>query len=825
MQANTLPPLELYKISKFGEPYLYSVNRNTFENKSAKHVFESVFKERLSKEETLYVILGTDSGLLVDHILEQGLPYDSRFIFIDTPHVINTIEQQLSFTKWDERVSLCTLDNWQEAAENYKIQSYLFTEKIEYLKSVAAIDGFESSYYELDAAIALTMKSLQFKTLMSLSRAPFINGQLKNLSENQQPIINLRGKFDGQSCVILGGGPSLDESIDWLQENQHKIIIIAVSRIARKLLQLNIKPHIVISVDPHNVSYDVSKEMLLFDKDTIFFHTGYVISGLSAQWPGVHYYIGQRVPWGGKLSHENLELQGPTVTNSAISAALELGFKQILLSGVDMCFSKDGFTHAKGSNEADIGPMLGAKSQWIETYSGVKAETSPDFLHGSHILASQGEAAQDFDAKLYNLSLNAAKIDYIDYKAPEEVELTDSSEAEATLKTLLTEQAAFSSDNKQLIKEIDKMVKELNEVARIAKGALSDNAAMYKDYGNEVKNAQFKLKVDKAEKKLDSKFKTAALFTKVYGIRNFIKTVRTDTDEEWSDEQMEETGRLYYQSFIDTIDTLKPKLQDAKKRITARIEEDKANGNFKLFSTQWQEDLQYARAKLWQEKYPERYQALSEKQKQVIESCIDKFNQELENKETGHVLRTKHWSSLRGVSRKIVHLFQQNNQHGLTTLSENLAKQSQEKEEAKPLHLLAQAYLAILQKLPQQALSFFLAIDDSLLREDELSQISALQIQMRDYQDAEDTLKKLAEMADSFTPRYAKLLRLNKKVEQAVVIYESYLQNNAHDIASWLELGKLHLDQDAKTQARTAFESILAIDPNNTEANHYLAHC
>ena len=205
-------------------------------------------------------------------------------------------------------------------------------------------------------------------------------------------------------------------------------------------------------------------------------------------------------------------------------------------------------------------------------------------------------------------------------------------------------------------------------MARIAKGALSDNAAMYKDYGNEVKNAQFKLKVDKAEKKLDSKFKTAALFTKVYGIRNFIKTVRTDTDEEWSDEQMEETGRLYYQSFIDTIDILKPKLQDAKKRITARIEEDKPSGNFKLFSTQWQEDQQYARAKLWQDRYPDRYQALSDEQKDVIENCVKKFNQELENKETGHVLRTKHWSSLRGVSRKIVHLFQQNNQHGLKGL-------------------------------------------------------------------------------------------------------------------------------------------------------------
>ena len=221
---NTQIDIEQYKISQHGDPYLYSVNRDTFEKQNAQVLYSKVFQEKLWKKDTFYIVLGTDGGVLVDYVLEHGLPYGSCFIFIDTPHVLASIEAQLTFTKWDERVCLCTPENWQEYAEQLKIQSYLYTEKIRYIKSIAARDAYQTQYYDMDTELALTIESLKHKTMVSLSRRPFITRQLENLSENATPLIELENVFKGRTCVILAGGPSLDNDLEWVKENQAHFI-------------------------------------------------------------------------------------------------------------------------------------------------------------------------------------------------------------------------------------------------------------------------------------------------------------------------------------------------------------------------------------------------------------------------------------------------------------------------------------------------------------------------------------------------------------------------------------------------------------------------
>src|SRR5262245_29342235 len=49
-------------------------------------------------------------------------------------------------------------------------------------------------------------------------------------------------------------------------------------------------------------------------------------------------------------------------------------------------------------------------------------------------------------------------------------------------------------------------------------------------------------------------------------------------------------------------------------------------------------------------------------------------------------------------------------------------------------------------------------------------------------------------------------------------------QLRADDAHGWLELGFWARDQALSTQAREAFEHVLAIDPSNDAANHALGH-
>ena len=88
---------------------------------------------------------------------------------------------------------------------------------------------------------------------------------------------------------------------------------------------------------------------------------------LLGNWLGLNLYLGDLFPWKTKHNVENLNGIGPTVTNSAILLAIQLGIKKQILFGVDLCYSPEGYTHAQGSFEHDSGPDISTSNQIIIT--------------------------------------------------------------------------------------------------------------------------------------------------------------------------------------------------------------------------------------------------------------------------------------------------------------------------------------------------------------------------------------------------------------------------------------------------------------------------
>lgn len=814
---------EIYKISQHGEPYLYSISRDTFEKNKTSQTFGTIFKDKLTQKDTFYIIIGTDGGLLVDYILEQGIPYGSRYIFIDHQNILDTIKSQLTFTKWDDNVALCNIDEWQQVAEKFRVQGYLFTEKVELVKSIAAIDAFDSRYFELDENLNLTLTSLRHKTMRSLSRRPFIVRQLENLSENSRPFIELKDRFSGKECIVLGGGPSLDTHIEWVKKHRNNYIIIAVSRIARKLIADNLTPDFIFSVDPHDVSFDVSKEMLDLPEHVIFVHSNYVVPKLLGQWKGQHFYCGQRTPWSGNFSIDNIELQGPTVTNSAVFGAMHLGFKRVLLCGFDLCYAKNGATHSSNSNEAKVGPILNQIGQWVNTYEGQLAETSTSFLHASYVLAEQAKVASENGCEFINLSSTAAAIEGIKQVAPSQITKPEQSdELQGILNSISQSHSDITAQNKTLLKEIDKLLKDISSVEKIVKQALKDNQALYKTYSDEVKNHNIKLKLDKAEKKLNDKYEKTSLFLKKFGIKSFIKVVRTDGDQDWSNEDMEETGKLYYQAYVDTIDDIRPLLFEAKSRINNRIAEVENPGKFDALVEQWKKDEQYERINIWLNQIKNRGLNIDSKQQQIINELITKHRSVMEDEDTFHLKRTQKSASLAGLNRKILYLFQRRNENGLAQLKQNLIKLIKDKPENKWLLELCSAYEALLNKNTQIAYNHFMQIDERLFTEDEAIQVSSLALSLGEISTAESYMKKLADLSDTHKPRYAKLLKIENKIDEAEQTYLSYLQSNSADIHVMYDLVTMYLEQQKYDLAKQVLHQILDIDPDNADVKKVL---
>jgi hypothetical protein len=62
--------------------------------------------------------------------------------------------------------------------------------------------------------------------------------------------------FDDKQVLFLGAGPSLDENIDWIKDNQNAFFIIAMGASYKKLIDNNIKIDLVTSLDASKIIYD-----------------------------------------------------------------------------------------------------------------------------------------------------------------------------------------------------------------------------------------------------------------------------------------------------------------------------------------------------------------------------------------------------------------------------------------------------------------------------------------------------------------------------------------------------------------------------------------
>jgi len=815
---------ETFKNNPYGEKYLYSVNRNTFAQESSVSVYNRHFSEKLFNDENLYIICGTDSGLLASYIINKKTPKDTRYLFIELPHIIEQVKSILPEDYDDSTFSFTTPDEWQVAAEELELNIYIYKDKVQYIKSLGVADAYLLEYSATNLQIVQSLESVFFFTRAMVGVFPFMIKQLMNICDNRYSSTLLNNVFTGKTCVILAGGPSLDDDIEWVKANQHNIAVIAVSRISKTLLKHNITPHMIVSVDPYDVSFDVSKEQLALPKEVLFIQANCVNPSLLSQWRGKNVCIGTRFPWD-EASDKNCSIMGgPTVTNTALKALIEMGFSNILLSGVDLCYSKTGISHAADSIEANEGPVLGQPGIWVDTYAGDKAETQIAFGNAITSLSKQALEAKQKDVTIYNLSPNAAVAEHIEH-IPTSA-LTFENEQDniwQLIDSVIPKDSTdfIRQDNNFVLDKVSKMLKQIQEVKSLAVEALECNELLFKDKGKESENFKYKLRMDKIEKKFDSHYKRSTRFIKNFGLNKFITSAQTSHDE-WTDKKIEETGKLYYQAYVDSSKTLINLLKETTQRINCRIEEEKNKPNFQLLFEQWQGDEQFGRAMVWKESALHQSKTFPVEFQPQYNECVKSFNEVMANDDCKHLEVTKQEASLDGVRRKIIILFHQHNIDGLRVITNSLQLHKESDKKCGELYLLAHGYSAILSKEYEQARNCFEQLPTELIGEDELQQIVSISINLSNDDMAEAALKSLSELADFYQPQYAKILQLLGKSEASIDIYSQYLENHPNDLKTWHSLGKLYYDINALESAQMAFEYVVLKEPGNISAQEYL---
>ena len=231
--------------------------------------FENIEFDRIYK----FIYIGTGLGVhlteihkkvnaLSTMIIEPDLEIFRLSLFVTDYTVFDKSDKKLFLSVGDEMNNiLATLDKFYRHHNylNYNIKHHLFLENYSHIldEIISYFNSHSPTHFPYKYVVDNVDKIINF----GKNKERFFNFDLileKNI---------LRDK----KVLIISAGPSVDNYIDWIYENQDKFLIICVDVILKKLYKNKIKPSIVVSIDPLDLCADfLDIDDYEFLKDTSF---------------------------------------------------------------------------------------------------------------------------------------------------------------------------------------------------------------------------------------------------------------------------------------------------------------------------------------------------------------------------------------------------------------------------------------------------------------------------------------------------------------------------------------------------------------------------
>jgi hypothetical protein len=191
-------------------------------------------------------------------------------------------------------------------------------------------------------------------------------------------VAQLAGLFPGVPAVIVGAGPSLDETAAALAAVQDRTLVIASDTTLRPLAAAGVRPHVTVAVDPG----EANARHLAGAPGAG--HTWLVAEG-AVHPQGLEGFRGRTFvfqvsghepwPWlaGHGLTRGRLKAWGSVIT-SAMDLALRLGCSPVIFTGADLAFTGER-TYCRGTaHEAVWGEWIARGHTWREVWDVLMAQ-------------------------------------------------------------------------------------------------------------------------------------------------------------------------------------------------------------------------------------------------------------------------------------------------------------------------------------------------------------------------------------------------------------------------------------------------------------------
>ncbi len=734
--------------NEHGDHYLYEVNKAAFCQIGAEEFYREHFSRYFDSDDAFYIIVGTDSGLLPLYLSQQVASVKKRILFVEIPEVLEQVDRLDAFKTIKSQFTFAKPNNWYEKAKNMQIAAHMALDKVVIINSVAAIDDHLGCYHTLHQTIEETIIQATWKERLNFCGNVFTNVQLKNIGENHTPALVLQDIADDKTGVLLAGGPSLDDNLDFIREHREQLFLVAVSRISERLQQVGITPDIIVCIDPTEKMFTVSKAALNFDPVPILVQAYSATPLLTGVWPGKQLYLGKRVPWESSLNDTNIATNGPTVTNAALLFMITMGFRKIFFCGVDLSYSLDGFTHAKGSAEYNAGPRLDHIGHRVPLNDETLGETDSAFSHAVAMLEEQAAYATEQSCLLFNTSFKAAKIKGVIYKPLSDIDLKQDA---AELKQLVHDKlspingAYITAYYQRALKDLQDTKARIFQFKQSVKQALETHKKASINSQNKSKRLLEKINQDH--------FKVLQAI-KLHGYRYLEEVFKFQGGQQTAMDSYNAIDACLG-AYDKSAAELFVILREAIDRLQIRQQEILPKANHAAILKQWQLDRHYHRANLWlrlheSELNPEnlqRYQAFAEKAEAFLP----------ESKEKTFLV----WNNIcyqKAVLKKLEHLYKLNDTERLRITIGHLAAQTH--EDAQVCHQYAKGLLAELTQDIDSAINYFHASAKGEAMEISLNHLTVLLLKKHDINNALNALECLVQLSPGYQTQYQQLQQL-----------------------------------------------------------------
>jgi hypothetical protein len=818
---NTIDTQNVYT-NAFGDQYFQEINQSAFDNIGATSTFNKVFSQVLDQKNTLFIIVGSDSGLLIPYLEKYHSGKGRRYIVIEKPELMDYIQKNMD---WDEDlISLKPEDiNFSELSDSYT--DYVAHNRYQLLRSLAVLDRKSEPYQQLWETTLDKFNIFSISEVGFAINNIFVDSQLNNLATNHHPLSLIENTLEGKTAVIMGGGPSLDESINWVKQHQHQLIIFAAARIANRLKKEGIHPDFFVTVDPHDVSYDNSKPILQFADSAILVHSNNANNKLLAEWGGAHAYLGLMYPWldDAHPQPDNLNIVGPTVTNTMTSVAAYLGAEQILFSGVDFCHAASGQSHESESVESKTGKYLNTATNRVKTYSGRIAETTPSFANAREGMEELViYSLKHFKSRYFTLSQETAFMENVEYRHPDEIHLSDlnKNSALASIKDLLTfdleSYKTHLKDAKRYCQEIHSLcqtvIKESKQGKKYAKRLfknLDETDRLTQDIIQLIRSVNHQLG-SHAEFIFN-------YYTKAY--KDFMDP--SINQEEMTRDEIKESFLRYFSGLVDSATPLKNAIETAIDRLNHRLKETEGTKHFDKLIPKWRELHEEGRPLVWLKMNNLSLEDLDASQRKAVDELLDAYETELKSTETKQHRQLKlEGEKLSNLAERARRYFAENRPYDLQELINYISERDNPK--SKDLCHLGTGFLYELKGMLDDAIDQFVQIKDQQLLMTGLKRVVKISLEKKDYHTALNALEVLTHYSDEFFVAYADILAATGDGPGAAEIYIHYLNRNEKDVAARIKLAKLLIYLGLQDDAIQTIQTIQEMEPDNIVAGELM---